>query len=67
MPDQLADDIRTLRAANMRAIAKQYREMVSALRVIHTWAAVDRDKFKIEWLIPEDVYKLADKVLRRFK
>lgn len=61
--DQLSEDVKALREAGFRAIAHQYREMAKALRVIHTWASY-RDG---ELVVPEDVTRLCDKVLRRFR
>lgn len=39
MTDQLQEDLRALRETGHIALAKQYKDMATTLRVIHTWAA----------------------------
>jgi len=56
------DDITNLNAAGMKAIAKQYQNMASALRVIHTWASFGRMA-----LSPKEITKLTEKALKRFE
>jgi len=56
------DDISTLKAAGFKAIAKQYQTMLSALRVIDTWASKGW-----VWLAPKETTKLIEKTLKRFE
>jgi hypothetical protein len=62
--NQLEEDIRNLKAMNLKAIAKQYEGMAQALRVIHTWA--DNDA-QLCTLMPKRTVEICDKALRRFK
>ena len=59
--DQLPDDLTRLRKSGNRAIAKQYLKMSAALRVIETWCGA-RD-----WFDREDIKKVAEDALRRFR
>jgi hypothetical protein len=61
--DILFDDISFLKSLGCIAIANQYREMVSTLRVIHTWASFRNG----ETLVPQHTIKLIEKALKRFR
>ncbi len=50
--------------AGFKAIAKQYRRMARALRVIHTWASCHYDLGSLD---PEDTINLCEKALKRFR
>jgi hypothetical protein len=65
--NQEQDDIRILWEAGFVGIAKQYRAMASALRVIHTWAKGDTKTYGGLLTDPRDVIKLTERALRRFK
>ena len=59
---QECDDISLLNEAGMKAIAKQYQTMISALRIIHTWAS-----FGHIALSPKEITKLTGEALKRFE
>jgi hypothetical protein len=61
--DQLDEDISQLKSAGFWPIAKQYRDMATALRVISTWATFMDGRE----LVPKHTEKLCDKTLKRFR
>ncbi len=64
---QLEEDLKNLKAMNLKAIARQYQEMAGALRVIRTWAEFDPTGHPGICLIPKNTARLCESALRRFK
>ena len=56
--DYYREQLRMLRSAGWIAHAKEFEDVVKALRVIHTWAGTEGA------LIPEHVLKISGKALR---
>lgn len=60
--NQLDDDIKMLKSAGFKAIAKQYEEMATTLKVIRTWASF-KNGSELE---PDEVLRLTSIRLARF-
>ena len=63
MIDQLTDDVNHLHGGGNIALARQYRKMANALKVISTWASFQDG----EALTPNETFALCHKALSRFR